>query len=361
MARAKICYLHIGAEKTGSTSIQAFLRANRDILTEQGCLFPVSPGADNQPALAAYAMRDCCRKNLLAQVGVETEDQLDAFHATFRQALLDEVAAAAPEKIILTNEHCHSRIGTVAELERLATLLRELADDVRIIFYIRRQDLAATSLFSTALKVGQTRRKPDMAVQDQRPLSFDFWRTCMLYAQVFGKEALTVRLFDRTTLLNGDLLADFRYVTGLPHEAAWVVPGSKNPSIDRLAQRFLAAFNNKRRMRFGDKSEHYRMALVRMLEKHFSGGVGVKPSQARAQEFLAQFAEGNEAIRQHYFPDVPAPLFGDDFSMYPQQEEDWVAPIGMAFDAGARLFVAQQEEIDRLQAELDTLKAENNR
>ncbi|SDD23733.1 hypothetical protein [Kordiimonas lacus] len=358
MARAKICYLHIGAEKTGSTSIQAFLRANRHRLTGHGYLFPRTPGEDNQPALAAYAMKDSSRRNLMAQVGVRSDAALGRFQKEFSADLLAEVAKTAPERIVLTNEHCHSRIETVEELERLATLLHSVADEVRVIFYIRRQDKAATSLYSTALKVGQWRKKPNLAIKGELPISFDYWRTCELYASVFGMQAMRVRLFDRDQLVGGDLIADFCDALEMPAGQDWIVPDSKNQSLGRLGQRFLAAFNQKRQDRFGEQSEHYRMALVRMLDKHFSGK-GIKPSQAAAKAFLSHFKAGNEKVRATYFPDMPFPLFGDDFSMYPEKDDTWMPGVFMAFDAGARLFVEQQKEIDRLKAEVAALKADD--
>ncbi|NVJ70094.1 MAG: hypothetical protein HWE08_07060 [Alphaproteobacteria bacterium] len=356
--KAKTCYLHIGAEKTGSTSIQAFLKANRAELADAGYLFPRSPGLDNQPALAAYTMGDCSRKNLLAQVGVSNGDQLEAFKKGFAARLKTEVSKASPKNIILSNEHCHSRIGTAEELGRLASLLLELAEEVRVIFYIRRQDQAATSLYSTALKVGQSRKKPDLRIAEELPLAFDYWRTCRLYEDTFGEGSVDVRVFDRSRLLGGDLMVDFRQATGLPEGRSWKQPKSQNQSLNRLGQRFLAAFNQNRLERFGPDAEHYRMALVRMLDKNFEGQ-GIKPSKQEAQDFLQQFKDGNEAIRQKYFPEHEAPLFIEDFAKYPDEEQsNWMPRPFMAFDAGARLFIEQQKEIDRLRAKIKALKAD---
>lgn len=352
--KAKVCYLHIGAEKTGSTSLQAFLRDNRDMLLRHGVLFPKSPGADNQPALAAYAMGDCSRGRLLAQVGVKSETDLAEFKAGLEASLASEVADAGVDTLVLTNEHCHSRIETREELERLAALLDSVAETVRVIFYIRRQDLAATSLYSTALKVGQGRKRPEMQVSDPPPFAFDYWRTCELFSDVFGAEAMDVRLFGKTSFSGGDLLTDFCQAICVPEDANWRRPSSQNQSINRLAQRFLAAFNRNRQERFGPDAENYRMALVRMLDRHF-GGKGIKPPRRRAKDFLAQFSESNEALRQAFFPDHTAPLFGDDFSMYPEEEKDWQPGLFMAFDIGARLFVEQQKEIERLRAENEEL------
>jgi hypothetical protein len=49
-------YLHIGTEKTGTTSIQAFLDRNRSRLRSQGVLYPELPGSNNQIALSAAAL-----------------------------------------------------------------------------------------------------------------------------------------------------------------------------------------------------------------------------------------------------------------------------------------------------------------
>lgn len=354
-SKAKICYLHIGAEKTGSTSIQAFLAANRPRLRDQGYLFPQTPGHDNQPALAAYAMEDISRSKLMAQVGVKTDADFAAFRERFAADLKAEAASSGADKIILTNEHCHSRIETSAQLTRLAALLHDIADDVRVIFYLRRQDRAATSLYSTALKVGQWRKKPDLQVRCCLPLAFDYWRSCQLFEQVFGREAMDVRLFEKNRFHGGDLIQDFCMATGLPIDVDWQKAESQNRSLGRLGQRFLAAFNHDRQTRFGEKSEHYRMALVRQLDTHFSGK-SLMPSRAAAEAFLAQFTEGNEALRRAYFSDHAAPLFGDDFTMYPEEEPDWMPGPLRAFEIGAKLFVAQQDEIDRLKAELDAIK-----
>ena len=56
-------YLHIGTEKTGTTTIQSFLAANRDLLKRNRILYPRAPGEQNHRALAAAA-QDCARGDL---------------------------------------------------------------------------------------------------------------------------------------------------------------------------------------------------------------------------------------------------------------------------------------------------------
>lgn len=50
--------LHIGAEKTGTTTIQEFLTLNRERLLAQGVHFPMSVGLKNHTRLAVCAAFD---------------------------------------------------------------------------------------------------------------------------------------------------------------------------------------------------------------------------------------------------------------------------------------------------------------
>ena len=52
------CWLHIGVEKTGTTSIQSFLAANRTALRAEGRLYPIVPGAVGHLGLVAFALDD---------------------------------------------------------------------------------------------------------------------------------------------------------------------------------------------------------------------------------------------------------------------------------------------------------------
>src|ERR1700690_4476721 len=52
------CFLHIGTEKTGTTSIQNFLSKNRPRLKKQGIIYPRSPGNQSQRDLTVYALGD---------------------------------------------------------------------------------------------------------------------------------------------------------------------------------------------------------------------------------------------------------------------------------------------------------------
>ncbi|MGB1209369.1 MAG: hypothetical protein ACPG7W_09280, partial [Paracoccaceae bacterium] len=69
----KACYLHIGMEKTGSTTIQSTMVANRKRLLNSGYFYSWAMGRENHVNLVVYARDDDTsdnqRKHALARTG----------------------------------------------------------------------------------------------------------------------------------------------------------------------------------------------------------------------------------------------------------------------------------------------------
>jgi hypothetical protein len=366
MTRAKICYLHIGGEKTESTSIQEFLSVNRDGLADRGILYPRLDHRINHLGIAACIQHDPAQEpldftsgaqELFSQLGKATASDFRAFYDRQTDGLRRAVEKSRCDTLILSSEHFQSRSDSEAKLHRLKAILSDVAEEVRAIFYIRRQDKTATSLYSTALRVGHGNFKPVLPLGGDIQLTFDYWRSCRLFGEVFGDNALNLRLFGKEHFADGDLISDFCQAVEIADPDALERPPASNPSLSRIAQRFLALMNRNRHERFGPHADRYRHGIIPILEAHYAGK-GAQPPREQAEAFAARFAEDNEKIRERFFPSHPAPLFGNDFSMYPEEEEEWKPGPFMAFQVGATIAVEQQREIERLKAEIARLKAE---
>ncbi|MHA3913622.1 hypothetical protein [Halovulum sp. GXIMD14793] len=175
------------------------------------------------------------------------------------------------------------------------------------------------------------------------------------WANVFGREAMNIRIFEPEYLIEGDLLADFCALAGIDR-AGLTSPDIENPSVTAVAQSFLRVANQKLPSILpGGDFNHARGPLNMALIKHFSGRPPL-PARREAEHFYDYFRASNERLRARYLPGTEAPLFAEDFSTYPETSEEQQ----LSFEDGANLAVTlwseAQGEIARLKEELAKAK-----
>lgn len=198
--KGRLAVLHIGPMKTGSTSIQWWLRVNRDALAEQGVAVPLHADQTNLSPLAAT----------FGATQADDLDEADGIQALKipREQLIADLDALGPEThtCIISGELMGQRMRRPA-IARLKTALSPYFDRWVIVIYLRRQDELAVSRLSTMLRRGARARLA-------KPL--DYARILDDWAGEFGREAIRPRLFARDQLIDGDVVADFIETAGLP-------------------------------------------------------------------------------------------------------------------------------------------------
>jgi hypothetical protein len=324
--------LHIGAEKTGTTTIQEFLSLNRERLLAQGIYFPSSVGLKNHTRLAICAAvdkRGICRK---AERALKSMD-LEGYRVQMRKKLEKELAdrPAQAKNVLFSSEHFHSQLQSKGEVERLRSLLPS-AEQVKIVLYIRRQDQAAVSLYSTALKAGSDRQGfsfPDVTKKAIR-YRYDYLQAYQLWSSVFGPEALVIRIFDKEEFVNGDLLQDFCFAAGIPWSDEYEIPAIKNPSLDVNGEFVFQHFNQLRKAAVEEYTDKEFKHLKQVLVASFMGKSRMRPARMAAKTFFQAFRQSNTRLKQLAFPGREAPLFRSDFSDYPLKASDTVSAV----DAG---------------------------
>src|SRR5262249_27414617 len=144
----KTLYLHIGTEKTGSTALQMVSGMNRGALIKHGIFYPLSPGKRNHTKLTIFAADPPNALDLRRLTRLFADDAYQRFKADFPGQLQAEIASARCPRIYLSNEHLSSRLKTVEEVQRLAAVIRPLADDIKVVVYLRRQPELYLSTYS---------------------------------------------------------------------------------------------------------------------------------------------------------------------------------------------------------------------
>ncbi|WP_085808858.1 hypothetical protein [Sphingomonas sp. TZW2008] len=292
-------YLHIGLEKTGTTTIQQFLAANRAALRADGILFPLSPGEQNQTRLAAFALDPDSSDSVLRR---HEDDAADGdFRASFRAAFVAEAQASGCRQMVLSNEHCSSRLRTVEEIARLKALLDAVGRVKRVVVYLRRQDDFLISTYSTSIKTGAVTR---FALPRQRKVErrYDFAELLAGWAAVFGEAVIQPRLFAREELAGDDLLTDFCVAMDIATPGLAAGGRRRNVSLSAEGVEYLRLLNAAvARDRRNGRDQR---VLVNRVQRA-TPGPGISLSAASRRAFLATVAESNDAVRRRFFPDRP--------------------------------------------------------
>lgn len=310
------CYLHIGTEKTGTTSIQHYLAANREALRGAGYLYPTSLNSPNHMALARYALDDDRVGDLRKTIGVEGAKAVERYRDRIAKSLREEIAEEPqPHTLVLSNEHCHSQLTSESEVARLAELLKSIARQITVIVYLRPQHELALSKFSTHIKMGGRGVNPFPKTRDGLPPYYDYEALTDRWASQFGPENLQVRLFERSSMPNGSLLDDISAVIGLD-SSSLVAPPKQNESLSPEGLALLRALNEHIPRFVEGKRNPLHTSLVRQMERTFPGK-GLQVGRKRAAAFQAAFESGNEAVRARYFPERDR-LFHVDWGRFPE-------------------------------------------
>jgi hypothetical protein len=339
--------LQIGTEKTGSTTLQSFLAANRERLAERGWRYPRFCGEANHTGLAAYALEAGRRDPIRAAFGGDDPADVPAMRARLERAARVELADGS--NAIFCNEHCHSRLQSRDEIRRLRGFLAEFFDDIRVCIYLRRQDRVALSLYTTKLKSGNVPQRILPATRPTDPY-FNYDLSLAAWEAEFGRERIEVRLFDRAELADGSVVTDFLATWGLGDVSDFVPVSDGNPSLRPEAQAFLRLLNPHLVPPEGVRADVLRGTVASLLERAFPGS-GVRPARAEAEAFYEMFRDGNEAVRHRYFPDR-ASLFDESFDAYPEVADPLDFDRDTLAAVAARLLGAGQGEVCRLEAEV---------
>jgi len=352
-------FLHIGAEKTGTSSIQRFFKVNRDLLRSRSILYSKIAGFENHMALSAAAQHDEKVDDLRMLFQLDTTEKVRNFRKSLSENLAAEARESGCSKLVFSGEHCSSRLVSVTEVEMLARILRPVSQDIVVVVYVRRQDDFLCSTYSTDVKSGFAgpMMLPSPALRQAR---YDYHELLRRWSSVFGREKIVCRLYDTDRLEGGDVVADFAKIVGLDLAGNFVRPPRVNESLDVATLEFLRLLN-KIVPRFKDnKLNPARGNMVQILEKISDGPSPCLP-EFQLREFMEHFRRSNAQVATEYFGGVsPAgdPLFGEargaknKAEMKPIDAETAVRLAGHLWSEKQQQVSKQAEKIAKLEGNL---------
>ncbi len=218
-------YLHIGLPKTGTSSLQNFLSSekNQEILAKHGICFPVKDYGYMRISIYRNGhFLVVSDKDLAMQVRKQLGEQ--SAQKIYNNGL-DQLSELAEQydRILLSDESIwkrgHAHPGFWCRLKE-DLQKRNLA--VRIIVYLRRQDLWMESYYAQKVKEGRTGDRLDAFIKGLENVGYplDYYQYIDELASLFGKENLDIRIFEKTQFCGAEhtIYSDFLDIFGLSME-----------------------------------------------------------------------------------------------------------------------------------------------
>lgn len=293
-------FIHIGTEKTGTTSVQSFLTKNATRLQQANVWYPAESAAAYVESNAHFPI---AASLLDGQVDFVTPAKAAAKDECLR-SFLEDCRARTENNVVISAEHFSSRLLGAGRLEHFRQQLAQLFDRIMIVVYVRSQLALVPSAYSTAVRTGRSSHLDLAEVTPANPY-YNMLALLDLWAGVFGRDNMIAREFSPHALAGGDICADFLGLLGVPGALMEECP-RENTSLT-LAE--LAALRRVNACLPSFESDPAKWRTAQILR-----GVYITPfldsgdlnqpfrlTQSEASQILDRFRDDNEALNERYF------------------------------------------------------------
>jgi hypothetical protein len=333
--KPKKLYLHIGFHKTGTTTIQNFLRINSELIEQKDYLYPVSGrkyhahfqlGWGLTPAHVSYNRLFPQMDKLWGELAQEISAK------SFSNIIL------SAEAFDLVNEH----------LPKLKEYLARY--ETKIIIYLRRQDHLIQSQYGQKIikpSVKETRSIDDFIKNLlENDILVHYSKLLDRWEQFFGKENLIVRIYEKEQLPDG-LVADFLNAVGLTLTQEYLISDRDNKSLHPDVLEFIR-LSNQLPLDL-DTSNKLRLECVEMSKQlssrsYFDPHSLLSPQQRI--ELINHYEESNRYVAQKYLGREDGRLF---YEPLPDSNDLWRPYSGLSTEKALQIMVqlwaSQQKQI----------------
>lgn len=211
------CILHIGTEKTGTTSFQTHMASHRRQLAALGVLYPKSLGSVNHRTITVAAAEPGKANAIFDGIGLETVESHAEFIARLDERFRAELAAHSGLSLcLISSEHLHSRLKTLDDLSRLRAFLNAHFPEIIVYLHLRPQVDMMVSLASTRSRRGRFLSEEFFSHPTEPESYFDYLDLVTKWQTVFGAAALRIIPFRREPDIGRRIFADLNLdLTGL--------------------------------------------------------------------------------------------------------------------------------------------------
>lgn len=304
--------VHMGAPKTGSTSIQNFIALNKKQLLAGGVYLSGICLARNHVEFHSRHsdFSELQRRHMMQVLGLRSERHFESWKKKFDQKFIADIRRAknqGAQTYLISSEFLLALSQSPGMLE-FRDWLTELANPtkIRVIVFFRPQVSTIESMHSTKVWNGETISLREYTyLQLSKGRRLDFWEISSILESVFGEANLHVSLAP-VEINSLDLVGEFVACLGA-NGFNFSIPGHQlaNKSLSHMAKDILRLFNLKSASPLGNNvlgSKRYQHRNI--ISRSFPGGKERLPSPLEI-EVINRFKPGNEALLRKYRRVVP--------------------------------------------------------
>ncbi|NDW33021.1 hypothetical protein [Salipiger sp. PrR007] len=296
----KKLFLHIGMQKTGTSSIQLMLHSSEEALRKQSFFYPRLPMA-GQDGIWKTAFR----QNLLAASLADYPSVFAKYDPGQIEVIRAEILSSPLVPIISAEDFSRQR-----DFGRLKELLKGF--EVSVIVYLRRQDKFAESLYNQRNKILLSRMSEFLLDETLvTPEGLNRFLTQENYTRLLDYKSLVERLrnsldlcdihireYERDLLVGGDVCLDFCSILGIDAAQMTLPKRDANGNVDN---RYFA----KLRDIYATSGKEPAMSFMQSLNdriasgEDLSGKYALMTSEVR-RAFLRQHTPNNTWIAEQF-------------------------------------------------------------
>ncbi len=310
--------LHIGGEKTGSSSLQHRLDLSRETLEQNGFYLPkIGTYAGNCWGFAAIGQYHpkFSMHHQMTQTTLGHEEAVEGLIEAYKE----EFAGARTncDTLLVSSEHLQTEVD-LRGVRRLLGWLATITKQIDVVYVIRRQDQIIQSLFSTALRNKAPlepliRQETVARVENKRLNHWTAITQYLAFPHIVPIRIKPVRYRPRS---DADIFeSDLSEALGIPNTLARSME-QKNLSLDADAVRFLATLTHPELCDHIQCTSDQLSEIVDTLEQTSNGRKFDLPNHwARAVMF--PFGPSNQRTSQSFLDDGYSLFTEEGFRMYP--------------------------------------------
>ena len=206
-----IVYLHIGAPKTATSTLQSMLAGNFKQLLKQGVLYPkLLRHGDAHHTLVADLIQ-AYQGHTMADLWYGDRTRGEAW-----QNLQREIEQhPGIQKIILSSELFFGQTQRLEDM--LADIRSRLSEhELKVVVYLRRQDELYSSFFNQDVKgARQWAHNAYQFFQTHQIFQHDYSELLGIWSDGVGHENMMIRPYESAQWVGGNIVEDFCKVTGI--------------------------------------------------------------------------------------------------------------------------------------------------